>query len=890
MNQDNNDFFYNVLNTLCEPIWCIDREYKLTYFNQLFSNQFLQVWGKVPQKGKRLKDQIAENSGLDWSQWYDRALSGEEFSFEHPMGPAHFKTSFTPLKNEKGEIYGASVLSTDITELKRVSEDLLKSQNKFKAILNAVPDLIFVVSSEGVFLDYHTSEVSTTPLVASPEEFIGQPIEKIMPESIAHQSLEYIEYVFQFGGIKSFEYQLELNETIWYFEARFIKSGNDEALIVVRNINDWKRTQIALLDSEKRYKNLYNKTPIMMHSIDKEGNLVSVSDYWLENLGYSKEEVIGHKSTEFLTESSREFAINNILPDFFKTGLCKDVPYQFVKKDGELVEILLSAIAEKDGTGDFIRTLAVLVDITQRKHMEQELLNNETLLRQIIEAIPAGIVYVGNDGSIINANLQAQTVLGLSFDELTKKFVNDFEVTTIWENGSPCKAEDYPVSICLMTGEPAGPATIGVKKPDGQISWAVFTAIPFTLDSGKNNGAIVTFLDITERKEWEERIRHTQKLESMGLLAGGIAHDFNNLLVGVLGNAELASMSISEGSDHTKYIQRIENSAQRAADLTHQLLAYSGKGKFIVNTFNLSELIKNMSNLLEVSISKKAQVIFLFHDKPVWIKADPGQIQQVYMNLLINASEALEGQAGEIIVRTSICKVDQNCKDFVSNGQLTEGHYATLSIEDNGVGISEDTILKIFDPFYTTRFTGRGLGLSVVQGIVHSHQGLIKVNSQPEEGTTFSVFFPLSSKEQSPQSNYGINKSGISKQGEGLILVVDDEEDVLFVVKTALEKAGYQVILANNGYDGLELYKSKSQLINAIVLDLTMPDIGGDEILEIISRDNPYIPVLLSSGYSQQEIQSSIKNHRYISFIQKPFQPTSLVKELGRLLEESQGV
>ena len=388
--------------------------------------------------------------------------------------------------------------------------------------------------------------------------------------------------------------------------------------------------------------------------------------------------------------------------------------------------------------------------------------------------------------------------------------------------------------------------------------------------------------DITEKKRAEEervrleaQLRHTQKLESLGVLAGGIAHDFNNLLTGVLGNADLALLELPPESSARTYLRRLRSAAHHLAGLTNQLLAYSGKGRFIVTALNLSRLIEELSHLLDVSRSKKVALEYdLSHELPS-IDADPSQVRQIVMNLVANASEAIGERGGLVTVRTGEVAVDgAYLNDLLVPGQLAVGRYVFLEVSDNGCGMDTETTRKMFDPFFTTKFSGRGLGLAAIQGIVRGHRGAIKVESRQGRGSTISVLFPISAKKVQSTAEPLI---GEPQPTEGVVLIVDDEETVRNVAEGALTHGGFSVLSASDGNEALELLKTHATKVVAILLDLVMPNLDGEATFAEISRHSAEIPVILCSGYSENDATQRFAGKGLAGFLQKPFDVESLV-------------
>lgn len=386
--------------------------------------------------------------------------------------------------------------------------------------------------------------------------------------------------------------------------------------------------------------------------------------------------------------------------------------------------------------------------------------------------------------------------------------------------------------------------------------------------------------DITEKKRLdeqkralEEKFQQAQKLESLGLMAGGIAHDFNNLLVGVLGNASLASSKLSdEFTPHEikVHLNQIESAAVRASELTKQMLAYSGKGKVQIDPFDLNQLIFENLNLIKATISKNADFQMNLSQSLPMIEGDRSQLAQVLMNLITNASDALEERSGTITVFTSV----QYCDHCFLNStflpkEQKEGEYVCLKITDNGIGIQPAAIEKIFDPFYSTKFVGRGLGLAAVLGIVHGHHGVIKVESEIGVGTTFSLFFPVYESLKTTSSAF--LESEIMGTNKGKVLFVDDEGVIHIVLKALLKHIGFESIAANDGEKALELYKKHQSDIDLVILDLTMPGMSGEEVFDELRRFNPDLKIIISSGYSEKDVVERFAGKKMTGFIQKPY-------------------
>ena len=408
---------------------------------------------------------------------------------------------------------------------------------------------------------------------------------------------------------------------------------------------------------------------------------------------------------------------------------------------------------------------------------------------------------------------------------------------------------------------------------------------------------LLAVTDVTERKWAEEKrlqlerqMQQSQKLESLGVLAGGIAHDFNNLLAIILGNASLALDELPAASSARDSLWAIEETSLRAAELCRQMLAYSGKGRFVMENFRLGDLIASMTTLLKASISKKAILnlnLNLTEPLPP-LRGDPSQIRQVVMNLVINASEALGDRAGAIALSTGQmeCSRDYLSKIY-GEEDLSEGSYVWLEVADTGSGMSAEVQQRIFEPFFTTKFTGRGLGLPAVLGIVRGHQGALKVDSEPDGGTTFKVLFPAIEQDKESSVRAGVARPADWK-GAGTILLVDDETSVRVMGVRMLERLGFQVLTATDGREALEIYRARRHEIDLVLLDLTMSDVDGEEIFQKLRELDPKVRVVISSGYSESEITARFAGQRLNGFLQKPYNMSSLLECLRGVLDQGE--
>ena len=422
------------------------------------------------------------------------------------------------------------------------------------------------------------------------------------------------------------------------------------------------------------------------------------------------------------------------------------------------------------------------------------------------------------------------------------------------------------------------------QKNDGSDLWAIVSATPVF---GADGHTVVSILgmvtDITQRRHEERAHTESQKLESLGVLAGGIAHDFNNLLTAILGNVNLAQLTLTELSPAWPYLDNMERTVQRATTLTRQMLAYSGKGHFVVAPLDLNQAVQEISHLLSVSISKKVILRSQLQPSLPLLMAEGSQIQQVVMNLVTNASEAIGDEEGIVTIRTGVQTYQEEDlrRDFSSQSVLP-GLFVTLEVSDTGKGMTPEVQTRIFEPFFTTKFTGRGLGLSAMQGIVRGHKGGIRVYSEVGKGTSFKLIFPASqSVLQEPPTAQNEPELGDG----GTLLVVDDEPEILEVASGLLRSMGFEVVTASDGREAIAYFQQQGATIRAVLLDLTMPHLSGVETFRELRRLQPGCRIVLTSGYNEQEAIQDFVGKGLAAFVQKPFQRGDLLNAMRKALE-----
>lgn len=523
-------------------------------------------------------------------------------------------------------------------------------------------------------------------------------------------------------------------------------------------------------------------------------------------------------------------------------------------------------------------------DISDRKRVQEEIRRQEVFLREVIDTHPGFVFVKDRESRFLLANKTLCDMYGTTVKEVIGKSDADFDSNK--DEVEHFHRDDLEV---IDSKKPKSIPEEKITGADGQVRWLSTYKMPLLAKDGSCSSLLGVTIDITEQKRAQEerqlmetQMQQSQKLESLGVLAGGIAHDFNNLLMAVLGNADLALSSLPPGSPVCKTIEEIVKGARHAAELCKQMLAYSGKSQFVIEPQELSMIVREMTHMLEISVSKKAVLRYNFADNLPAVDADATQLRQVVTNLILNASEALGDKSGVIAISTGARECDQAyLRDCFLGEKLPPGLYVYLEVTDTGCGMDRETISRVFEPFFSTKFTGRGLGLTAVFGIVRGHRGALRVESEPVHGTTFRVLFPASEmgavrKDHEPEET--------EWQGSGTILVVDDEETVRTLSRKMVERSGFTTLTACDGREAVDVFRQNADKIVCVLLDLTMPHMNGAQAFHELRKIRSDVRVILSSGFDEQEVARRFAGAGMAGFIEKPYTRAALISVLRRTL------
>jgi PAS domain S-box-containing protein len=655
-----------------------------------------------------------------------------------------------------------------------------------------------------------------------------------------------------------------------------LRDGKQKILAgFARDVTERWQAEQALRKSESQYRNLVETSRDLIWSMDLDGRWTFVNRAAADIYGYEPEEMLGRRVTEFLP-SERVGAGQKFL-DEVRAGTPRlQFETEHLRKDGKRVLLSVNAILLRDDFGNVVGCTGTAADVTERNEAERRLREAHERFESLVTGMPLGYIVWSKSFRVVDWNPAAVTIFGYTPKQAVGQRAVDLIV--------PEEAQAAFSRMCrtLLDGETRGAAVlVNTRKSGEKIKCEWFNTV--LRDTQGNVQGIATLVrDVSEREQLEAQLRQSQRLESLGVLAGGVAHDFNNLLVGIMGNASLASEKLPDNSSVRPLLDKVVSAGRRATHLTQRMLAYAGRAAFDVQIMDLNALVEEMADFASAAIPKSVSLkIDTQSDLPL-VKADTSQLQQVIMNLLINAAEAIENGDGEVSVSTRVELLDEaRIATQFAEQNLKPGPYVCLEVRDNGSGMTQETMNRIFDPFFTTKFAGRGLGLSAMLGIVRAHKGAVSVESEVGDGTVFRVYLPAAGR---PADAARPQESPVSLPRGSTVLVIDDEEDIREVVEAVLESRGVRVLTAEDGERGLEVFKQRSREIDAVLLDMNMPGMSGEAVYRELMATRPDVKVVLSTGYSEQEATAQFANASLAGFVHKPYTATALVEKIGAVL------
>ncbi len=854
-----------VVNILVRPI---SRPGTSRYFLVLFEEEIRETNEVSTQHRNQLfliPNEIDLAGELATTRTYLQSLIEELHTANEESQSANEELQSTneELQTAKEELQSSNEeLTTTNDEMKSRNMELSQVNNDLLNLLSSMQLPVVMLNKDLRIRRFTPMSEKVLNLIPSD---IGRPISDLKPRINVPNLEQLLAKVIY--SLQALEQEVQDQDGHWYSLRinPYQVSGNrvDGAVLQLLDIDQLKHTVEAAEHARNYSEAIFATVREPLVVLDSDLKVETANQSFFECFGVSPEETLRCSIFEIGNRQWDFPKVHQLLDDIVSGGKrLQDVEIEHNIQNVGWRTFQLNARLLKRG-GVVGQILLALEDVSDRKKTA------EAKYRRLFETAKDGILIIDPDsGEITDANAFIVELSGFSREEvLGKKF---------WESGPLSEVRQAEEVLGKLRNEEI------VKLPDVPLRTKTGRGVEVEIIGniyleGEKRVVQFNIRDITDRKQFDRKLLQSAKLESLGLLAGGVAHDFNNLLTGIMGNASLILDEAPPDTPDRERLRSIVKATQKAADLTRQMLAYSGRGRFTVGLVDVSELVREISGLIRGSIPKTVDVSLELASGLLPMQADSTQIQQIIMNLVINGAESIgEGKRGVVCVKTSQIQLDEQ---FIRNelfGQdVSPGTYVCLEVKDNGSGMDEATQAKIFDPFFTTKFTGRGLGLAATSGIVRGHSAGIRVNSALGQGTTFRVFFPAVQAVTLPSR---VEPAGEDLHGSGLVLVVDDEELVLQLAKSALRSHGYRVLTAPNGEVAVRLVSENYKQLALIILDLTMPVMSGGEAYLQIKQIRPDIPIVLSSGYDEAQAVEQFGEKDLAGFVQKPYLISQLLK------------
>lgn len=644
----------------------------------------------------------------------------------------------------------------------------------------------------------------------------------------------------------------------------------------VRDITESKKAQEALLKAKQEWERTFDSVTDLIAIIDNDHRILRVNRAMAQHLGRTPEDCIGLTCYEHVHGTS-------VPPEFCPhcrtmSDNCQHSEEVNEERLGGIFTVTTTPL--RNDEGEILGSVHIAHDITERKRAEEQKEQYHHRLESILDAAGEGIFGLDEEGRITFVNPAATKLFGYNEEELIGRKSHDvFHGNR--QDGAPYPWSDCPNCRTMQDGQTRSGEEIYHRK-DGSSFPVEYNCTPIS-EAGRIAGVVVTFRDMTDRKKLEEQFRHAQKMEAIGQLAGGVAHDFNNILSAIIGYGNLAEMKLPDDSPVRHDLEQILQASERATALTQSLLAFSRKQPLKMEVFGLNTVIRRFEKLLRRLLREDIEMKTSYSETELPIRADRGQVEQVIMNLVTNARDAMPGK-GELFIETGLVVMDD---EFISShGYGRTGSFAMISVSDTGSGMDEQTRRRIFEPFFTTKELGRGtgLGLATVYGIVRSHDGFIDVYSEPGNGTTFKIYFPVVGQEESliePE----IKKSLPLIGGTETILLAEDDPSLRKLAATILGSMGYTVIEAANGNEAVAKFIDNRDAIRLVILDGIMPGMNGKDVYREITALSPEMRGIFMSGYAEDIFTKDGVLLNAKDFLQKPVKPSELLNKVREVLD-----
>ena len=885
----------------------LDQHLRVVFANRRWRDD--NALGLEPLAGRPLAE-LAPELAARWNDALRNALNGgshfqEEDRIARDNGIEQvFSCQITPWPGPGGTSLGACVIAVNLTGIAEVRDLMRSNRRRLESMLDNMSDgflrMEAVRDEHHAIVNFRFTAANPTALRllrSSPEKLLGGLTRELFPFVDTLGLHADAVDIITTGVPRRYEevsipgYDILCNGTMWKVE--------DDLVLVFQDITERRDALLRLRETRRRFDALAASASLGICTLDQNGHIVDANATLCQLVGHPASGLTGRPAAD---------ALGKPLPD------ASPGDTELRHASGRSVPVLATRTPLRDDDGTPAGEIVTFHDLSELRNTAEALRISQANYRTFIASTSEGIVELSFDPPLTLSGdpatdadrLLAATPRCTIINRAAERLI-DARAPGAW-TGQP-----VPLArLALAVGEEAARRlALDLCRHQFAVEDRVFDSahrdtaaatFRLTANGDVRQGALtrlaIVLSDVTEQTLRERSLRQTQKLESLGLMAGGIAHDFNNLLVGIMGQASLAELDIAPDDPLRKRITEILKGAERASDLTRQLLAYSGKGQFKIEPLNLTELVHDNTTLLETITEKKALVHTRLDPRLPSIQGDRGQVLQVLMNLVINGAEACPDRSGTVRVSTFVTAVapEADPASFVG-GQVIPGTFACLEVADTGSGMDEATTARIFDPFFTTKFTGRGLGLSALLGIVRGHQAQLQLVTAPGRGTTFRVLFPVppdSTKPpldapplampEAPVPQPAAEPPALKLQLNGATLLhVEDESGVLHMMRLYLERLGGRIVAAANSAELDQRLAEPLPRLRAVLLDLIMTDLRPADAVARIRAVHPRVPIVICSGYNEAEARSMVDFQHIAGFLGKPFRMEDLATLLATL-------
>ena len=757
-------------------------------------------------------------------------------------------------------------------------------QNAYKEMLNEIPDFIFFHDLDGRFIEVNSALM--TLLGLSEEDMLGHKVPEFIHPRYRHEFSAYIPEIIKKGELKGVMVVMDKsnNTHILEYHSKLVTRNGVPVGVcgVARDVSVQRRMEREIKEREALYRTLFENAEDAIFLMEDEV-FIDCNPKTLEMFKCRKEDILQKPPYLFSPERqpdgrpSKEKALEKI-----RTAL-KGIPQRFEwrhsRLDGSTFDTIVSLYSIEVQKRHLL--VAMVHDMTPQKKVQKALEESERKYREVAENTNVIILRYTPDGMFTFINRFGEKFFGYTREELVgKRNIVGTIIPATGENSE--KLRNMFRDICLHPEKYHENENINVTK-DGREVYIAWRNQPIKDEKGNLREVLSIGADITRTKELERELFQAKKLEAIGTLAGGIAHDFNNILGGIMGYLSLLKEQHTESDSHYAILEKIENSLDRTSDLVRQLLAFSRRGRFELKPVDMNEVVQNVLKLLGRSIPKKINIITDLEENLPMMEGDPSQMEQVIMNICLNGVQAMP-EGGDLIIRTRKVSDEEVPADLL--GYEHGNRYIAVYVTDTGVGMDKFIKEHIFEPFFTTKETGKGvgLGLSMVYGIVRNHGGGIRVESEIRRGTTIKIFMPAKYAPQHRKEDDSVKKT-VAVHGRGKILVVDDEDVFREMMKDVLGYLGYDVLLSENGEEGIKTYREHHDEIDLVILDMNMPVMDGKEMFRELKKIDPNVKALLATGFAMDGEVHELMTEGVMGFIQKPFMIEDISKAIDALLK-----